>query len=506
MTKVTVEIHDNVIDLFNKIKNIEDMGIEINIPKGSVLLDSVITIKLLKKMAQREGKVLNILTDDPQGKVLLETAEEGSTVPTIPYEEYTSKTSLLEKAKNFSLNNPFKNINFNLNKGSLYLIPVLILGGLVIGGFILIGKTYKASAKVIVEAQPLTRSLSIKVKKDTNSDYTKNILKGTLVQDTLQNSASAPTTGKKLIGEKSKGEITIYNKTDAIKEFKKGTILIYEDDDTEYQFQITKNLDVPARIDAEDPEATVPTVYGENTASVEAMDIGKEYNLDKGKKLTFDDYKSSEFEAKTKDKTTGGTKEEKKAVDAKDLETLKKDLTTSNTEKIQSLLNKNRDNNTKYIKGSESIQIIKEEYSAKVGDEKDTITLDQTITAEALSYSNSDLDNLLGETLKTLIPEGYEISKQEKDIKVEVLGNSTNSVLSKDQADLQVTVKINIVPKIDVEELKNKIKGVSLEEAQKVLGSIASIKTYELNIFPNLPFLRYIPKNDQNITVLVEKE
>jgi len=501
MTKINIEIHDNLIDVYNKIKDIEDTGIEINIPKGSILFDNVITIKTLKKIAQKDNKVLTIITEDPQGKVLLEIAEEGSTGATLPYEEYTPKATLKDKLASINISNPFKNIRFSLGLG--YLIPIIILALLIIGGSVLINKTYKASAKIIVESQNLTRSISVKVKKEGSNDYKNNILKGIVLQDTLQNSASAPTTGKKLIGEKAKGEITIYNKTDAVKEFKKGEILIFEDDGTEYKFLITKTVDVPARTE----DAETKTIYpGEEVASIEAFDIGEEYNIDKGKKLTFDDYKSSEFEAKTKDKTTGGKKETKKAVDAKDLETLKTTLTTSNTEKIQNILNKNKDNNTKYIKGSENVQILKEEYSAKAGEEKETITLDQTITTEALAYSSKDLDSLLEETLQTLIPEGYEISKQDKEVKVEVLGNSTSSILSKDQADLQVTVKIFIVPKVDTEKVRNEIKGTSLEAAQKVLGSIKGIKTYEINMFPKLSFITKLPKNINNITVEVEKD
>ena len=103
MTNVNIEIHDDVIEIYNKLKNIEETGIEIELPEGSVLFDNIINLKLLKKLLTKDGKVLTITTTDTKGNSFLEMIEEGNVIPTLPYETYTPKEPLLGKVKAIKL-------------------------------------------------------------------------------------------------------------------------------------------------------------------------------------------------------------------------------------------------------------------------------------------------------------------------------------------------------------------------------------------------------------------
>lgn len=501
MTKVDIELHNSVIDIYNKIKDIDDTGIEIDIPEGSVIFDNTLNIKLLKRILQRDSKVLTLTTKDKKGKLLIDIVEDNVTLETGPYINYTPKKSFFDSFKNIkkpSLTLP----RINFPKAGV-IIPLIIILAIIGTGLFLVQKTHRASANIKVESQILTRSITISVKKGASNDFTNNIIKGTEVQKTLQNSQTAPTTGEKLIGTTAKGEITLYNKTTTEKTFKKGEILIYDKDDIEYEYKTTEDVTVPARIDDIDPAE--PAINGEKAVSIEATVIGEEYNISKDKTLTFKDYKSSEFGAKATSAITGGKKEAKKAVSQEDMDKLKAALLTKNKEDIQKELEKGN-SSTKYIKGSEEIAVIKEEYSNKVGDEASFIKLDQSITATALSYAQSDLDSLIESTLKSLIPEGYVISNKDKEIKVEILGNATKSVLTKIQADIQVTIKTFIVPFIDENKLKEDLKNKSLEEGQKIINDINNVKTYEINIFPNISILKRFPNDVSKITINVEKE
>jgi len=501
MTKLEIEIHDNVIDIYNKIKDLDDSGIEIDIPQGSVLFDNTLNIKLLKKMVERDSKTLTLTTADPQGRTLLDMIEEGMGTPTLPYEEYTPKENMLSKLKRIRMPRPPK-IGVPTKTGAI--LPIVIVVLIIGGGIYTLQKLHKASTKIIVEAQTLTRSITIKVKKGESNNFAENIIKGTELQETVQNFQTIETTGEKLTGTTAKGEITIYNKTTEEKKFKKGTVLIYDDGDNEYRYVTTSDVTVPARID----DIADPTniTLGEENVDIEAVDVGDEYNFDKDKNLELDDYKTSEFVAKSKEDIDGGKKETKQAVSKEDIYKVTEELTTQNTKDIQSQLEKQKSNDTKYIKGSETITVLKEEYSKELGNEATELMLDQTLTATALGYSQTDLENVANEALKMLVPNGYEISEKDKDIKVEVLGKSTNSILNSNEADLQVTIKTYVVPAIDEEKLKGDLSGKSVEDAQKVINNISNIKTYEIHITPSLPLFKKFPKDVNRISVEVEKE
>ena len=116
------------------------------------------------------------------------------------------------------------------------------------------------------------------------------------------------------------------------------------------------------------------------------------------------------------------------------------------------------------------------------------------------------MDDLLDQLVQDLIPEGYVLSDEDREVKTEALGNSTSSILNSKEADLQVTLKTYVIPNINVEDLKKQLLNKKPEEAQKVLGSIRNIKTYELKISPSIPLFKKVPSDTSQIIIDIEKE
>jgi len=85
------------------------------------------------------------------------------------------------------------------------------------------------------------------------------------------------------------------------------------------------------------------------------------------------------------------------------------------------------------------------------------------------------------------------------------LGNATNTILSSTEADLQVTLKTFIIPNINEDEVKKNLAGKKLSDAQKVLGSLNNIKGYDLHVSPNIPFFDSVPKNVNQIEIVINK-
>ena len=116
------------------------------------------------------------------------------------------------------------------------------------------------------------------------------------------------------------------------------------------------------------------------------------------------------------------------------------------------------------------------------------------------------MNKLLGSLLKDFVPDGYELSGEEKQLSVEILGNSDSTILSSDEADVQVTVKTFVRVKINEDAIKKSLVGKKLNEAEKIIGGIKNIKNYEITISPNIPFLTRIPSNISNIQIEVKRE
>ena len=114
------------------------------------------------------------------------------------------------------------------------------------------------------------------------------------------------------------------------------------------------------------------------------------------------------------------------------------------------------------------------------------------------------MDAILDKLVEEFIPEGFKTSTEDRDVSVDVLGNSDTSVLNATEADLQVTLKTFVVPDINEDTLKEELKGKNLTEAQRVLGEIRNVKTYELKINPNIPLLTRVPRKVENITIKIE--
>lgn len=507
MTRVDIDLNEDVISILSKLQNINDVGIDLNIPVGAAIFENILSLKLLKKELEKNGRVLHFTTEDEAGNTLIEMLDEN-----------TSPGFMPEDLGEFSMRPPV-NIFSKVSSFLGRFVPrfnILALGGkkifilglmLLVGGFVLFKyvRSPKANIKIVVDSQLLARSVSIKVKKDVSTDQEQKILKGIGVSAAIVEQAEEDTTGEKLVGEKAEGEITIYNKTPEEMNLEKGEELSFKDDDEDLMFVLTEDVTIPPIAEKDPTDPATVLVPGQADVDVEAKDIGDKYNIDGSETIEFENYKKAELIATSKDSFTGGKSETKKVVSNEDITNISIKLLDTIKGNSEGVLKKELSKSQELISGSVSVIVQKEEFSNESGDEATKIKLVQEVLVTGLAYSNEDLEDLLDDLIDKFVPEEYVISDEDKEIKVEILGNTDSSILSSSEADLQVTVKTYVVPKISEEDLKDKLRGKNLEEAQKVIGSVRSIKTYELNISPSIPFFKKIPKDSGRISVEIIK-
>ena len=71
MTKIELQIHDNVITTLQKIRSINDSGVDLVIPEGSVLFENILNLKLIEKYGEERDISIQMSTESEVGSNLL---------------------------------------------------------------------------------------------------------------------------------------------------------------------------------------------------------------------------------------------------------------------------------------------------------------------------------------------------------------------------------------------------------------------------------------------------
>lgn len=520
MVTVKLEIHDDLVSAIKKITSQADTAVEVEIPEGSVLFDNVINLKVIEKEAERAGKTITVVTDDPVGYELLafsDTDTDDFVSKTIPLgNSTTTKTSKVSDRKILPISFKFPKIVFGmpslrfLKSGRgigmkiIGLLPILLILGVL--GYLVFWVWPSATVDVTVKSDKFTKSLPVKVLKDTPTSADDKILSGTGITTVVSETKSFETTGEKIVGEKASGEIKIYNRTTSEKKFEEGDEVYYEDDDDKYYFEIREDVTVPAAETTEpiNPEDDLIITPGEATVEVRAKEIGGKYNIDKDKTIKFEDISTSEVIGETNEDIDGGSSDTVKVVAQEDIDQLSAQVLEELVSKAEEAIKDKESKSQKIILGSYLTNVTSETFSAELDEETEELELTTELSITALSYSEDSLKQMFNKYIEELTPEGYEISDEDKELRIEVLGNSDASILNSNEADLQVTLKATALPIIDEEEIKQNIVGKTFAQAQKVLGSIKNIENYEIKTNFAIPLISRMPTNPENIEVNVK--
>jgi hypothetical protein len=506
MTKIELQQTDNVLTTINKIRAVDDENIELQIPKESVLFENILNLKLIEQQAEKIEKTVSLNTEDEIGNILLDSLSGKEIGYMIENIEIDSEEP--EPEKKLELPRPklprFKIPSFKrFIKGPIIILFILAI---LVGSFVFYGMTApEAKASITVGSQPFTRSITIKVKADTGTNVGEMILRGTKITATVEESLEKETTGTKIVGEKAEGEVKIFNYTTEEIELEKGDTIIYKGKSTDLEYVLKDDVEIPANFleDLADPSSLKP---GEAKVEIEAKEIGDAHNIDEDKSLEIDDYDSDELTAKTEEDISGGKSEEIKIVTEEDRNNLSNELRSVSLQKAEDSIKNKLGTGQNLIDGSTQTNIVSESFSAEIDDEAEKISLTQKVTGEALVYTQNELNNFIDEYFKNVIPENHYMPDKDKEVKVEILGESTNSTLNSGEADIQVTLRSIVIPDIKEDEVKESLKGKTNEEAKNIIEGLKNVEYYEFSISPVVPFFSKVPNDTERIEVIILKE
>ena len=136
-----------------------------------------------------------------------------------------------------------------------------------------------------------------------------------------------------------------------------------------------------------------------------------------------------------------------------------------------------------------------------MGEEADEVSLTLKMDLTTIVYRSEDLEEFISQIMGDLIPKNYELFPGEMELEV------LDSNLGKKALNFSAKVVIQVIPRIDLEEMKENLAGKSASAAQTYMASLANVNAYEFFIYPNWPerilgiTIRRVPKNKEKITI-----
>jgi hypothetical protein len=274
----------------------------------------------------------------------------------------------------------------------------------------------------------------------SSPNLSEKIIPGELLTTSLSGDKTKSTSGTKTVGEKAKGEVTLYRVGSQVN-LEEGIIIVGPNN-----FEFTLDNDVVVASGS----AGTP---GTSKVNVTALDIGAEFNLAGGSNFSVRNYSTSDVEAKNESAFSGGTSREISAVSAEDQKSLEEELVDELSEKASSQLRQSLSLEKDYIEETFSATSSAKTFSNKVGDEASTLKLSLTLDTKAIAIKNDDLFELSKEALKDKIPEGYVLRNEQVETEFDFLKVEGGVY------EVRTKVTANLLPEVNSDNIKEKIIG-----------------------------------------------
>lgn len=373
-----------------------------------------------------------------------------------------------------------------LPKGKLTIIIPAVLIGL-IAVILLYILNVKANVVLTLEPKNIEREETITLALNSGNNFSERVLGAKEVEVQLEGSATINVTGKKEIGEKAKGTVTVYNQSSARKVIPAGSTLT------------SKNN----REFVTDKEVTIASASGDifsgiksGTAqvAVTAKQIGSEYNLPS--KTEFDFNGMSGVAARNESAFSGGSKKEVTVFSKKDADALSEDLPESLEEKAKEALREKLGSDEEALGEFTDITLTKKNFDKDINEEAKQVTLKATVLFTTLAYNTKDVKDLAQTLLKEESTD--DLSLSDKDTQTEL----RDIEVEEDEATATLSMKGGLLPKIQNDDIISEITGKSEESAAEYLHSLPQVKTSEIQLSPNIPILpKFLPRIKKNISV-----
>ncbi|MDQ3008800.1 MAG: hypothetical protein M3Q81_04365 [bacterium] len=359
---------------------------------------------------------------------------------------------------------------------------------LIIGFFFFLQTTVQAMVTLKLKTVPVSKDVVITVDSSaTASNPEELILAGQVTSTEVEGTKSAPVTGVKLVGEQAKGAVSLLNKTNSPKVFAAGTQL----SNGKYIYTLDQEVTVASASVTQSGSNSETRTYGSADGAVTSSVIGPESNMPKDTELQIASFDKGTYAATVKENgLSGGSSREAKVISEQDRVKLQAELTKELIEQAGKELQDEASDGL-YVVPSGKSSVVSSEFSGKVADEAENLSLTLTVKVEAITYLASDLQPLASQVLSSSIPEGFELSSDEPNIMSTPESSSSPSAQIKLNANVSAVAK----PKISLDTWKEEVAGKPVAQALSDLRSKSEIESVDIVLNPGIAgaFIRSMP-------------
>ena len=546
---IYLELDEEITSVIDRLRESKGNRIGIVVPRGAMVLQSVVNLKLIQREAKKAKKFVGIITVDKVGRSLasqiglpvfddpkqaesssdlsagkeshkvvsdvieIDMSQGGDELPEgVNVNYYTGESHAGEEAKaeavlpeakveksaagaGFSARKvAAENIKGNKLPASvspagrrrkLWWKIVISLAAVVIAAVAAWVTLSRATVRITVPAEPYEAKAEVKVDATLMNSQPKE----GIIKGNLVSAEKEMSKKIKATGIKKVGAKA------------KGNITFYNDSGMDQsvasgagvtasggkKFTLKSAITIPkATLDASGKK-----VQGKTTGTIEASESGTEYNLPSSTSyvVSGNNYTTGSGE------TSGGTSEEKKVVSQGDISGAKDSL-------VAEAPNQLRDEVTKAAKGEyiveSAINFEAANFSTdkKAGDEADSFTAKANVKAQVISFAQNDLRTAVAGVITPKLPKGQSLLTSEDD----TITPEVKSVdLPKKEMVINAKMASHVGNAVSTDGLAKQIKGKAVKSARRSVADSmkVNVEDVQIAVTPNVGLVRlpFITKN-----------
>lgn len=360
----------------------------------------------------------------------------------------------------------------NLTGGNLkFLVPVLVLVGLVIAYLLIV----RAEVVVFVEPKVLEKDAQVVADpKLQKVDEANKRIPGQIVETEVRGTDKISATGSKQIGDSAKGMVKVINNSAEAQTLSQGSTISASG----VKFTLDSKVNIASTSATSDSKSTV-------TVGVTAVAVGADGNVVSNTQFTSS---NPQVAIVAEGNFSGGTSKTVSVVTDSDQKKLLAQLATSLRREAQQQLQAKLTADKKILEEALTEDIIKKAYTKNINDQAGEFSLNLIIKYKGIVYSDSDLKTIVSKLVDTNIPEGYQLDLNDTETQADVSKQVDGQLI------FLARFKAKLAPKLDLDKIKNEIKGQTPARAAEILKSNENILESEINLIPALPiFLTRLP-------------
>jgi len=379
-----------------------------------------------------------------------------------------------------------------------FIVAFLVVIGL-ISAVALFFLGVKADVAVTIKADDLKRELNVLIEtKEKVADPGQIVVPGELLNVVSEKTKQFDATGKKEAGEKAKGKITISYTWDLNDQTIPSGSRFTSAGKT---FISTESVKVPgATITLQ--QGVPVTSPGKADVSVEAESAGDGYNIGPADFIitSLPKEKQAKITGKSAAAMTGGTTKQLKIVTEADLSAATSALQKEMSDQMaKDLIDQTAKDGKKVLDDKLQNEIISMEPSKKADEEASTFEVKMKLKVFTLSFKEDDMRNAVFESVKQELGGDQMIVNPEKSA---ITYKVVESDMDLGNATLSTNFAGKIGRKIEVNKIRESIKGNSIAEAIANLKKIDGIVSSKVEVQP--AFIKMIPFLPDKIKVNFE--